>query len=54
MPRIFNYSVSNESFFYEWGGTFGTAATIGLLYQLQMTGEGDCGKIGRTEIGRVN
>jgi hypothetical protein len=28
------------------GGTFGTTATTGLLYQSQMIGDGDCGEIG--------
>jgi hypothetical protein len=27
-------------------GTLGTAATTGLLYQLRMIGDGDCGEIG--------
>jgi hypothetical protein len=31
-----------------------TAATSGLLYQLQMIGEGDCGAIGGMKIGRGN
>jgi hypothetical protein len=30
----------------------GTAATIGLLYQPQMTDDGDCGAIGGMKIGR--
>jgi hypothetical protein len=30
----------------------GTAATSGLLYQLQMIGEGDCGAIGGMKIGK--
>jgi hypothetical protein len=41
-------------FFYEWGRTFGTVATTGLLYQPQMIGEGDCGEIGGMKIGRGN
>jgi hypothetical protein len=32
----------------------GTAATMGLLYQPQMTEDGDCGKIGGMIIGRGN
>jgi hypothetical protein len=32
----------------------GTAATIGLLYQPQMTDDGDCGTIGGIKIGRGN
>jgi hypothetical protein len=32
----------------------GTAATIGLLYQLRMIDDGDCGAIGGTKIGRGN
>jgi hypothetical protein len=39
-------------FFYWWGGTFGTAATTGLLYQPQMIGDGDCGEIGGMKIGK--
>jgi hypothetical protein len=31
-----------------------TAATIGLLYQPQMTDDGDCGKIGGMKNGRGN
>jgi hypothetical protein len=31
-------------FFYLCGGTLGTAATTGLLYQPRMIGEGDCGE----------
>jgi hypothetical protein len=34
------------------GGTLGTAATTGLLYQPRMIGEGDCGEIGEIKIGR--
>jgi hypothetical protein len=39
-----------------WGKTesLGTAATIGLLYQAQMIGDGDCGEIGGMKIGRGN
>jgi hypothetical protein len=32
----------------------GTAATIGVLYQPQMTDDGDCGAIGGMKIGRGN
>jgi hypothetical protein len=32
----------------------GTAATIGLLYQPQMTDNGDCGVVGGMRIGREN
>jgi hypothetical protein len=32
----------------------GTAATIGLLYQPQMIGDGDCGEIGGMKIGRCS
>jgi hypothetical protein len=43
------------SFFFNLcGGTFGTAATLGLLYQPRMIGEGDCGEIGGMKIGRGN
>jgi hypothetical protein len=30
---------------------FGTAATAGLLYQPQMTGDDDCGEIGGMKLG---
>jgi hypothetical protein len=33
-------------FFYLCGGTLGTAATTGLLYQPRMIDNGDCGEIG--------
>jgi hypothetical protein len=36
------------------GGTLGTAATPGLLYQPRMIGEVDCGEIGGMKIGREN
>jgi hypothetical protein len=32
----------------------GTAATVGVLYQLQMIDDGDCGAIGGMKIGRGN
>jgi hypothetical protein len=32
----------------------GTAATIGLLYQPRVIGDGDCGKIGGMKIGKGN
>jgi hypothetical protein len=41
-------------FFNLCGGTLGTAATTGLMYQPQMIGEGDCGYIGEMKIGRGN
>jgi hypothetical protein len=42
-------------FFYNLcGGTLGTAATTGLLYQPRMIGDGDCGEIGGMKIGRGN
>jgi hypothetical protein len=37
-----------------WGGTLGTAATTGVLYQPRMIGNGDCGEIGGMKIGRRN
>jgi hypothetical protein len=40
--------------FYFYGGTLGTPATTGLLYQPRMIGDGDCGEIGRMKIGRGN
>jgi hypothetical protein len=39
-------------FFNLCGGTLGTAATTGLLYQPQMIDDGDCGKIVGIKIGR--
>jgi hypothetical protein len=36
------------------GGTLGTAATTGLLYQPRMIGDGECGEIGGMTIGRGN
>jgi hypothetical protein len=33
---------------------FGTATTIGLLYQPQMTDDSDCGATGEVKIGRGN
>jgi hypothetical protein len=43
-----------ESFFFNLcGGTSGTAATTGLLYQPRMIGEGDCGVIGGKKICRL-
>jgi hypothetical protein len=41
-------------FFNFCGGTLGTAATIGLLYQPRMMGDGDCGEIGGIKIDRGN
>jgi hypothetical protein len=41
-------------FFNLCGGTSGTAATTGLVYQPRMIGDGDCGEIGRMKIGRGN
>jgi hypothetical protein len=41
-------------FFYLSGGTLGTAATTGLLYQPRMIGDGDCGEIGGMEIDTGN
>jgi hypothetical protein len=41
-------------FFNLWGGTFGTAATTGLLCQPRVIGEGDCGETGGIKIGREN
>jgi hypothetical protein len=36
------------------GGTSGTAAITGLLYQSRMIGDVDCGEIGEMKIGRGN
>jgi hypothetical protein len=43
-----------EFFFNLCGGTLGTAATTGLLYQPRMISDGDCGEIGGIKIGKVN
>jgi hypothetical protein len=46
---------SEGSFFFNLcGGTLGTAATTGLLYQPRMISDGDCGEIGGIKIGRGN
>jgi hypothetical protein len=43
------------SFFFNlYGGTLGTAATTGLLYQPRMIGDGECGETGGMKIGRGN
>jgi hypothetical protein len=49
----FGYRI-NIFFLNSWGGTLGTAASTGLLYQPRMIGEGDCGEIGGMKIGRGN
>jgi hypothetical protein len=41
-------------FFNLCGGTLGTVATAGLLYQSWMIGEGHCGEIGGMKIGKGN
>jgi hypothetical protein len=41
-------------FFNLCGGTLGTAATTGLLYQPRMIGDGDYGEIAGMKIGRGN
>jgi hypothetical protein len=46
------YNSSRTFFFKLCGGTLGTAATTGLLYQPRMIGHGDCGEIGGMKIGR--
>jgi hypothetical protein len=38
-------------YYYQWDGTFRTAATTGLLYQPQMIGDGDCREIGGMKFG---
>jgi hypothetical protein len=38
--------VTRHLFFNLCGGTLGTAATTGLLYQPLIIGDGDCGEIG--------
>jgi hypothetical protein len=43
-------SKSRVFFFNLCGGTLGTAATLGLLYQPRMIGDGDCGEIGRRRL----
>jgi hypothetical protein len=50
-----NDDENNPFFFFNLcGGTLGTAATTGLLYQPRMIGEGDCGEIDGMKIGRRN
>jgi hypothetical protein len=46
LPLLFLYNLC--------GGTLGTAAATGLLYQPRMIGDGDCGEIGGMKIGRGN
>jgi hypothetical protein len=48
------YTLEFSFFFNLCGGTLGTAATTGLLYQPRMIGDGDCGEIGGMKIGRGN
>jgi hypothetical protein len=43
-----------DNFFNLCGGTLGTAATTGLLYQPRMIGDGDCGEIGGMKICKGN
>jgi hypothetical protein len=50
----YKFSPVHNFFFYLCGGTLGTEATTGLLYQLRMIGDGDCGEIGGMKIGRGN
>jgi hypothetical protein len=46
--------LQHDFFFNLCGGTLGTAATTGLLYQPWMIGVGVCGEIGGMKIGRGN
>jgi hypothetical protein len=46
-PYIFSY-------YYYWGGTFGTVANTGLMYQPRMIGDGVCEEIGGMKVGRGN
>jgi hypothetical protein len=48
MERIFIF------FFNLCGGTLGTEATTGLLYQPRIIGAGDCGEIGGMKTGKGN
>jgi hypothetical protein len=41
-------------FFILWGGTLGTAAATGLLYQPRMINDGDCEEIVGIKFGRGN
>jgi hypothetical protein len=56
IQTVFNIEyvhVSQIAFFLNLcGGTLGTGATTGLLYQPRMTGDGDCGEIGGMKIGK--
>jgi hypothetical protein len=50
-----NFKTTNIQFFFNLcGGTLGTAATTGLLYQPRMIGEDDCGEMGGIKISRGN
>jgi hypothetical protein len=52
---VIGYNMPTVHFFlYYWGGTFDTAATTGLLYQLRMIGEGDCGETCEIKTARGN
>jgi hypothetical protein len=54
-PSNSEYRSGHKFFFLKLlGGTLGTAATTGLLYQPRMIGDGDCGEIGEMKIGRGN
>jgi hypothetical protein len=51
----FVISTSDRGFFFNLcGGTLGTAATTGLVYQPRMIGDGDCGEIGGINIDKGN
>jgi hypothetical protein len=56
-PQFDSYPEPEDSHFFSLnlcGGTLGTVATTGLLYQAHMVGDGDCGEIGGMKIGRGN
>jgi hypothetical protein len=55
IQRVYETQVPTKVFFFNLcGGTLGTAATTGLLYQTRMVGDGDCGETSGMKIGRGN
>jgi hypothetical protein len=55
LQQMFTKPHPTTTFFFNlYGGTLGTAATTGLLYQPRMIGDGVCGEIGGMKIGRGN
>jgi hypothetical protein len=56
LPVRINETAPFRTFFFFnlCGGSLGTAATTGLLYQPRIIRDGDCGEIGGMKIGRGN